>query len=88
MLYTPFPVKAKVEKCLIRKGFEIFFPQVKVCSHQGSRKKLRNIPLPPGYLFVQILRTGEKKRRLVISADLMNVAVAVQLANDAVEPYS
>ena len=35
-----------------------------------------------------ILRRREKKRRLIISVELMNLAVAVELGKESLEPYS
>jgi transcriptional antiterminator NusG len=51
----------------------------------GARIRISEGPLE-GVIGV-ILRRLEKKRRLIISVDLMNIAVAVELSNEALEPY-
>jgi transcriptional antiterminator NusG len=51
----------------------------------GTRVRVCEGPLE-GVIGV-IVRRHEKKRRLVVSVDLMNVGVAVELENEAVEPY-
>lgn len=51
----------------------------------GARIRISEGPLE-GAIGV-ILRRLKKKRRLIISLDLMNIRVAVELANEAIEPY-
>lgn len=61
-----------------------FFPCDKLAV--GARVRIAEGPLE-GAVGV-ILRRRKKNRRLVVSVEFMNLAVAVELANEAVEPYS
>jgi len=152
--------EAKVEAGLLNRGLEIFLPRVTVPSRRRDRKRLIEIPLFPGYLFVNtdlclesyhqiiklpgvvrllgmgrhyvpvplvtvqsiqlmvasgqpyypwpylekgmqvrivegplagttgiILEKRHKKRRLVVAVELFRRAVAVELEDEAVEPY-
>jgi transcription termination/antitermination protein NusG len=44
--------EAKVELLLQRKGLEVFLPRITVRSRRRDRKRLLEVPLFPGYLFV------------------------------------
>ena len=153
--------EAKVESALRQKGVEIFLPRITVRSRRQDRRLFLEVPLFPGYLFVQtvlepyayyqiiklpgvvrllgengrpgavppeqvnsiqaivkserpyypwaylgqgrqvrimegplagtigiILRRREKKQRLVVSVELFQRSVAVELEEEAVEAYS
>ena len=154
--------EAKVELALQRKGLEVFLPRITVRSRRQDRKLLLEVPLFPGYLFVQgagddriyreiikqksvvrllggksglptpvpaevvasintivenqrpycpwpylergkkvcimegplagtvgvIVRALDKKRRLVVAVELFQRSVAVELEEEAVEPWS
>jgi len=47
--------EAKIEAALQHKGLEIFLPRVTVRSRRQDRRLFLNIPLFPGYLFVQTI---------------------------------
>jgi len=154
--------EAKVELALQRKGLEVFLPRITVRSRRRDRKLLLQVPLFPGYLFVQssldhqsyyeiikqksvvrllggksgfptpvpaevvasinaivdsfqpyypwpylqsgkkvrimdgplagsvgvIVRTLDKKRRLVVAVELFQRSVAVELEEEVVEPWN
>jgi len=161
VIHTYSRQEAKVESALQRNNLEIFLPRVTVPSRRRDRKRLLNVPLFPGYLFVhtdlnhhayahiiknhgvvrilgykgkcaavpeetvasiktllksgqpvypyRYLKTGsrvrvldgplagsigvimgrkEKKRRLIVSVELFQRAVAVELEDEAVERWS
>jgi transcription antitermination factor NusG len=153
--------ETKVEAALQQKGLEIFLPRITVRSRRQDRRVFLNVPLFPGYLFVQtaldssafheiiklpgvvrllglhghpkplrpeqvdsikavvesdrpyypwaylsqgrqvrimegplagtigiILRRRENKQRLVVAVELFQRSVAVELEDEAVEPWS
>ena len=154
--------EAKVELALQRQGLAVFLPRITVRSRRQDRKLLLEVPLFPGYLFVQgalddqiyreiikqksvvrllggksgfptpvpaevvasinaivenqrpyypwpylergkkvcimegplagtvgvIVRTLDKKRRLVVAVELFQRSVAVELEEEAVEPWN
>ena len=154
--------EAKVELALQRQGLEVFLPRITVRSRRQDRKLLLEVPLFPGYLFVQgalddqtyyeiikqksvvrllggksgfptpvpaevvtsintivenhrpyypwpylergkkvcimegplagtvgvIVRTLDKKRRLVVAVELFQRSVAVELEEEVVEPWN
>ena len=45
--------EARVEERLRKKGVEVFLPRQTVVSRRRDRKKLLEVPLFPGYLFIQ-----------------------------------
>ena len=160
VVHTRSRHEATVETALRLKGLETFLPRIKTPSRRRDRKVILDLPLFPGYLFIQsdlepasylniirlrgvvrvlgnkrsftpvsletlesirsmidsgrpyyrhpflkrgtnvriiegplagisgiILEEKEKKRKLVVSVELFRRSVAVELENDAVEPY-
>lgn len=52
VIHTCSRHEVKVESALLRKNIEIFLPRITVPSRRRDRKRLINVPLFPGYLFV------------------------------------
>ncbi len=52
-LHTRSRFENVVSEGLTRKSFEVFLPKIKVRSKRKDRKKMIEVPLFPGYLFVK-----------------------------------
>lgn len=53
VIHTRSKHEAKVESALRQKGIEIFLPRITVRSRRQDRRLFLEVPLFPGYLFVQ-----------------------------------
>lgn len=53
VIYTCHRHEGRVEERLQRKGLEVFLPRLTVVRQWRDRKKLLQVPLFPGYLFVR-----------------------------------
>jgi len=84
VLVTRSRHEKKCELMLQKKGFEVFLPLQKVIRQWSDRKKLVDVPLFPGYLFI---RYDESRRPEVLSIPGV-VRFVRYVDNDATIPES
>ena len=81
MLLTPnwyvLHTKSRFEKVvadgLVKKAFEIFLPKTKVKSRRKDRKRILEVPLFPGYVFIKTILTPDIHLHILKTAGVVRL---------------
>jgi len=72
-IYTRSRHEAKVDGCLLKKGFVSFFPKITVPSRRRDRRRMISTPLFPGYLFVKTNLSSESYHQIINIAGVVKI---------------
>jgi transcriptional antiterminator NusG len=81
--FVPVPTEVIESLKIVTASASTYYP----CDNLPLKARVRVLEGPLEGAIGVIQRRREKKRRMIISLDLMNLAVAVELGNESVEPY-
>lgn len=73
VLHTYGKHETKVETYLQKRGLEIFLPRLEVVSRRRDRRQILQVPLFPGYVFVNVHLSHEKYHQIMKSPGVVRI---------------